>query len=50
MKSAEGDRVVLQAPGDTASLTVLEVRHERIPVQPFLEPPGAEASGKEVSR
>src|SRR5207244_894217 len=50
MKSAEGDRVVLQAPGGTASLTVLDVRYERIPVEPFREPPGAEASGKGVSR
>ena len=50
MKSAEGDRVVLQAPGGTTSLTVLEVRYKRIQVEPFREPPGAEASGKGVSR
>src|SRR5512147_2445241 len=46
MKSAAGDRVVLQAPGGTEYLTVLEVRYERISVEPFREPPGAEASAK----
>src|SRR5436190_3426761 len=44
MKSAAGDQVVLQAPGGTETLTVLEVRYERIPVKPFRVPPGAEAS------
>jgi transcription elongation factor GreB len=46
MKSAAGDRVVLEAPGGTDSLTVLEVRYERIPVEPFREPPGAQSSTK----
>ncbi len=46
MKSEEGDSVVLHAPGGTEELTVLEVRYERIPVEPFREPPGSEASGK----
>ena len=46
MKSAEGDRVVLQAPGGTEQLTVLDVSYERIAVEPFREPPGAESSGK----
>src|ERR1700748_2794955 len=46
MKSAAGDRVVLQAPGGTEHLTVLEVCYERISVEPFREPPGAESSGK----
>ena len=46
MKSAAGDRVVLQAPGGTEHLTVLEVSYERISVEPFREPPGAEASAK----
>ena len=50
MKSAAGDRVVLQAPGGTAYLTVLEVRYERISVEPFREPPGAEASAKGLPR
>src|SRR5215831_19435315 len=44
MKSAAGDRVVLQAPSGTEYLTVMEVRYERISVEPFCEPPGAEAS------
>jgi transcription elongation factor GreB len=46
MKSAAGDSVVLQLPGGTESLTVLEVRYERISVEPFREPPGSEASAK----
>ena len=40
--------MVLQAPGGTEHLTVLEVCYERIPVKPFREPPGAEASAKEL--
>jgi transcription elongation factor GreB len=44
MKSGPGDRVVLHAPGGTEQLQILEVRYERIPVQPFSEPPGAEAA------
>ena len=47
MKSGPGDRVVLNAPGGTERLLILEVRYERIPVEPFREPPGAEASVKE---
>jgi transcription elongation factor GreB len=46
MKSEAGDRVVLQAPGGTEYLNVLEVRYERIPVEPFREPAGAEAKSK----
>jgi transcription elongation factor GreB len=46
MKSAAGDSVVLQAPGGTEYLTVLEVCYERISVEPFREPPGSEASAK----
>jgi transcription elongation factor GreB len=44
MKSAAGDRVTLQAPSGTEYLMVLEVLYERISVEPFREPPGAEAS------
>src|SRR4029079_17826594 len=44
MKAEAGDRVVLQAPGGTEYLTILEVCYKRIPVEPFREPPGAEAS------
>jgi transcription elongation factor GreB len=43
-KSAAGDSVILKAPGGTEDLTVLEVRYEHIPVEPFREPPGSQAS------
>lgn len=46
VKSAPGEQVILQAPSGTTYLTVLEVSYERILVEPFLEPPGAEASAK----
>jgi transcription elongation factor GreB len=48
MKSAAGDEVVLRAPGGIEHLTVLEVRYERIAVEPFREPPGSESSGKRL--
>ena len=47
MKSAAGDRVALQAPGGTEYLIVLEVCYYRISVEPFREPPGAEASQRD---
>ncbi len=47
MKAAPGDRVVLHAPGHAEQLQILEVRYERIPVEPFREPPGAEAAAKD---
>ena len=50
MKSGPGDRVVLHAPGSTEHLQILEVRYERIPVEPFSEPPGAEAAPKRRPR
>src|SRR5689334_5578890 len=50
MKSAAGDRVALEAPGGTEYLIVLEVCYKRISVEPFHEPPGAEASAKELPR
>ena len=46
MKSGPGDRVVLHAPGGTEHLQILEVRYERIAVEPFSEPPGAESAPK----
>ncbi|MEO8679974.1 MAG: transcription elongation factor GreB [Vicinamibacterales bacterium] len=46
MKSGPGDNVVLRAPGGTEQLRILEVRYERIPVAPFREPPGAEATAR----
>jgi transcription elongation factor GreB len=50
MKSAAGDSVVLQAPRGTEYLTVLDVCYERIPVEPFREPPGSEAAAKGLTR
>jgi len=50
MKAAAGDRVVLKAPGGTESLTVREVRYERIAVEPFREPPGAQSAAKGPAR
>jgi transcription elongation factor GreB len=47
MKSGPGDRMVLRAPGSTEQLHILEVRYERIPMDPFREPPGAESAPKE---
>ena len=44
MKSGPGDREVLHAPGGTEHLHILEVRYERIPIEPFCEPPGAESA------
>jgi transcription elongation factor GreB len=50
MKSGPGDSVILRAPGTTEELEVLEVRYERIAVEQFSEPPGAEAAPKTDSR
>jgi transcription elongation factor GreB len=44
MKSGLGDSVILRAPGGTEELEILEVRYERIPIEPFSEPPGAQAA------
>jgi transcription elongation factor GreB len=46
MKSGPGDSVILHAPGGTEHLEILEVRYEPIPVEPFKEPPGAEAAAR----
>src|SRR5215213_254913 len=46
MKFGPGDCVVLHAPGTTEQLRILEVRYQRIPVEPFHEPPGAESAPK----
>ncbi len=47
MQSAEGDSVVLEAPGGKERLTILEVRYDRIAVEPFREPPGSYAATKQ---
>ena len=44
MKSSPGDRVVLHAPTKTEHLEILDVEYARIPIDPFREPPGAEAA------
>ena len=46
MKSGPGDTVILRAPGGTEHLDILEVVYQRIPIDPFTEPPGAEAAPK----
>ena len=50
MKAAEDDEVVLHAPGGSETLTVLEVRYERISVEPFREPLRSEVSTKKPDR
>jgi len=44
MKKAEGERAILQAPGGTEQLQILEVTYDRIAVDPFREPPGAQSA------
>jgi transcription elongation factor GreB len=48
LKSEAGDSVVLQAPGGTEYLTVLDVCYRRISVEPFRESPGSEASAQRL--
>jgi transcription elongation factor GreB len=50
MKSAPGERVVLHAPRGTEQLQILEVRYQRISMEPFREPPGAESAPKASHR
>jgi transcription elongation factor GreB len=40
MKAGPGDRVTLRAPGTTEQLQILDVRYERILIEPFREPAG----------
>ena len=47
LKASPGDSVMLHAPGGSEELQILDVRYERIPVQPFREPPGAESAPKQ---
>ena len=46
MKAGAGDRVLLHAPAGTEQLQILEVCYDRIPMEPFSEPPGAESAPK----
>jgi transcription elongation factor GreB len=50
MKSGPGDSVILRAPGGNEELQILEVRYEHIPIEPFAEPPGAQAAGSSDTR
>jgi len=44
MKSSPGDHVVVHAPEKTEHLEILDVEYKAIPMDPFREPSGAEAS------
>ena len=44
MKKAEGERVVLLAPGGKEQLEILDVRYETIAVEPFKHPPGSQSA------
>jgi transcription elongation factor GreB len=46
MKSSPGERVVLHAPTKTEHLEILDVDYAPIPMDPYREPPGAEAASK----
>lgn len=46
LKAAEGDTVVLHAPGGAENLEIIEVTYQRIEVQPFREPAGAESASQ----
>ena len=50
MKSGPGDAVVLRAPGGIEELEILDVRYERIPMEPFSPPPGSESVSRPASR
>ncbi len=46
MKSTPGDRVVVHAPRKIEHVEILDVDYAPIPMDPFLEPPGAEAAAR----
>jgi transcription elongation factor GreB len=50
MKSKPGDRVVLRAPKKTEHIEIIDVEYRPIPVEPFREPPGAEAAPRSSDR
>jgi transcription elongation factor GreB len=47
MKATTGDRVVVHAPKKTEQIEILDVEYAPIPMDPFREPPGAEAAKAE---
>ena len=46
MKSSPGDSVELRAPSKTEHLEIIDVKYVPIPMDPFREPPGAQAKPK----
>jgi transcription elongation factor GreB len=44
MKKGAGERAILHAPGGTEQLQILDVAYDRIPIEPYREPPGAESN------
>jgi transcription elongation factor GreB len=44
MKSAPGDRVVVHAPAKSEPVEIIDIEYAAIPMDPFREPPGAEAT------
>src|SRR6476469_4604920 len=46
MKSGSGDTVVLRAPKKTEQLEIVDVEYAPIPMDPFREPPGAQARAR----
>ena len=46
MKSTPGDSVVVRAPTKSEHVEVIDVEYLTIPMDPFTEPPGAEATAK----
>ncbi|MBM3275412.1 MAG: transcription elongation factor GreB [Candidatus Sericytochromatia bacterium] len=44
MKRGPGDAVVFRAPGGVNRIEIRDVRYERVPSEPFVEPPGAQAA------
>src|SRR6476469_6993300 len=46
MKASPGDRVDLRAPAKTEHLEIILVEYAPIPMDPFREPPGAQAAPK----
>jgi transcription elongation factor GreB len=49
MKATTGDRVLLRAPKKTEHLEIIDVEYAPIPMEPFREPPGAEAAAKRTA-
>jgi transcription elongation factor GreB len=46
MKAGPGDHVTLHAPAGAERLEILDVRYQRVSIEPFAEPPGAESASR----